>query len=250
MIRRGGPGCSIRTRIVAILVSTFSHASFQRFAFIPMPRLIGPPDSASCLELMFSPQVGRHRKLAFVSCLAMTVAMASACSKEEMADALEKAKAQTETITAKATEQIEDVLPETGRIQINGSGGLTVPQIERATVEVIDVGDGRPAIVQVMNYAIDDPARYPRVLIRGMFQGGDVRSLASKTIDCEVYLQTGLDEVAISDGAVCAVTFGAFNNDDGTIRGNLAGADLRTSAGTTVRVSDGEFVAVATDPNG
>lgn len=174
------------------------------------------------------------------------------CSKDDLRGALDKAKTQTEAMTKRAGESVtaaaETVLPESGHIDLRWAQPdhpLASVQPRRASIEVIAIGPGRPQVVHITNMDRPvDQAGYPRVLLVGSTPHRSMDQLAGTTMKCQLYVQAGESQVAISAaGQTSQVSFGGINTKDQTISATLSLSRLVDADGQEVVISGGDVVA-------
>ncbi len=166
------------------------------------------------------------------------------CSKEEMKQAYEEAKAKTESLTESAVQAVEDKLPESGSITLEMTPAAKARQ---ADVEVISIGDGRPNVVQIVTYDPSAGTRtFPAVLLHGTTSATSVSALAGETVNCDLYFQASpTAPIAMTKpGGSVAVTFGSLNVDDNALPATLGSAELIGSDDKPLQIRGGEIVAV------
>lgn len=172
------------------------------------------------------------------------------CSKEEIKEKLKQAQEKVESVAESTAKAVEDKLPETGSITLDMS--QPVETANRANLELIVIGDGRPNVVQVLTY---DPAKssrsFPAVLLHGTTMATTAGSLANQTIDCDMYVQAtpGGPTVMTKPGGSVAVTFGQLNVEENTLTARLGAADLISADNSPINIRSGELVAVVREGN-
>lgn len=171
----------------------------------------------------------------------------SACSKEEMNQALEQAKAKTKSVTQQATEVVEAQLPETGEVTLEMAS--PIEPTRRASVELISFPDGRPSLVQIITYDLEGPTdtNYPKVLIQGPTDATDLPSLSGQSIECDLYVTlSGTGNMVMTEGdQPVKLSFATFNSQENTIAAKLGGVPMTNVEGETVNLRGGRVIAVA-----
>lgn len=178
-----------------------------------------------------------------VACI--TVAFISGCSKEKLKEALEEAKTQTKSLTESTVQAIEDKLPESGSLSLEITPAS--PAINQMDLALIEIGDGRPNVVQIVSYDVRRPARnFPSVMLHGTTAASTASSLVGTTIACDVYYQASPDApIAMTKpGGSVSVTFDAFDQDEKVINAKLGAVDLLSSDDQTISIRGGQLVAV------
>lgn len=167
------------------------------------------------------------------------------CSKEEVKQALEDATAKTKSLTESAVEAVEERLPESGSIELEmDSPG---DPIKRADLELIAIGDGRPNVVQILNYDPDSNSRsYPSVMLHGTTDASTGASLAGKTIQCDMYYRASSSSpIAMTPpGQSVAVTFESMIPEDNAVTAKIGAVSLVASDDTPIAIRGGQIVAV------
>lgn len=171
----------------------------------------------------------------------------TACSKEEMKQALDDAKAKTQEVTEKATEVVEAQLPETGEVVLEMASPL--PATRKASVELISFPDGRPTVVQILTYDLAAPAdaAYPKVLIQGTTDAQSLSSLGGTKVKCDLYVTldaTG-NMAMTENGNQVLVTFKSFDQVENTIEAQLSMVKMTGTDGKEVSLRGGRLIAVA-----
>ena len=213
------------------------------FPLVPPPpeSMIRLPGSSGCCSSNLGPAT---------RCLALMTWMlvfASACSKEEMQQALDDAKAKTQEISAGAVAKVEEVLPETGRVALQFNG-TQLPESKRATIEVIQIGDGRPGVVQIRTDAGATSPTFPVILLQGRSGAASVADLAGQSVDCDVMIRPSYDQSWMTPpGSVCRVTFSTFDPEQKAITATLSTGQLIATDGKTVQMTGGDVIAVEVD---
>ena len=185
------------------------------------------------------------RGFAFATSLGLLV-VAAGCSKEELTQAYEDAKAKTQEVTQTTVAAVEERLPESGSISLRSD--FPIEKFTMANIEIIAVGDGRPSSMQIYTY---DPSSeyltYPAMHIHGPTSLKDVSALTGESLPCDMYLRTNSNgPVAMTrPGESIMVTFGIYDAAEGTITANLSKVDLMTSDDQTLSINGGELIAVA-----
>jgi hypothetical protein len=188
----------------------------------------------------------RRREVAVVIFAALLLAPIG-CSKAEINEAIDDAKAKTQSLTESAVAKVEESLPATGNVSL----ALTPPvEMDRAEVEVIVIGDGRPNVVQIANYDTTMGNRpFTAVLFSGTTTAANSRDLAGQSVDCDMYFQQSASSpLAISKpGESVTVVFDSVNEEDNTITATLQATELITSDNRPLRVGGGKITAVVLD---
>lgn len=172
------------------------------------------------------------------------------CSKEEIKEKLKQAQEKVEAVAESTAKAVEDKLPETGSIALEMS--KPVEQLKRADFELIVIGDGRPNVVQILNY---DPASssrvYPSVLLHGTTRATSAAGLSSETVACDLYFQASPSGpiVMTKPGASVPVTFGSLSVEENTLSASLGAADLISADNSPISLSGGDLVAVVREGN-
>ena len=172
------------------------------------------------------------------------------CSKEKIQQVYQEARAKTEEYTEKAVAKVEKTLPPDGSIELITPD--PVKKTKAANIELIDIGDGRPACVQIASYDLSaDHPTYPAIHLHGQTHATKILELANTTISCDMYLQSVYGgRIAITpDGESVRLKFGAYDPDEGLIRATLSRAELRLSDDANFLVEGGEIVAVVKEQN-
>ncbi len=167
------------------------------------------------------------------------------CSKAEIKQAFDEAKSKTRSLTESAVDEIEEKLPESGRMSLESVP--PIGEVQRLDLELIDVGDGRANVVQVVSYDLSRPGRqFPAVMLHGTTPAGSASSLVGQTIACDVYLQASPDDpIAMTrPGSSVDVTFDAFDASANTLRGRIGAVDLLASNDQTITIQGGQITAV------
>ena len=169
-----------------------------------------------------------------------------ACTKEkleEISSGLEEGLGQ---LPGAPLDPIKEVLPETGKIELQSSPPITV---DKAIAAVYAVGDGRPNSVQITSY---DPGGTstgsPSIFLHGNLDSGTstVALVANKPVPCMMYVeQTSGGEVFRTPvGSPVKVIFGAMNMQEKTIEATLGPCALRGSDGNSIRIPGGKILAI------
>jgi hypothetical protein len=181
--------------------------------------------------------------------VALAVIYSNGCSKQELKNALEEAKTQTKSLaesTVEATvEAVQDKLPQRGVLKLDSSPSTL--EIGQLSIELINIGDGRPNAIQFATYDTARPGRtFPAILLHGTSTAGTAASLVGQTVACDVYYQTSA-EAPISmtkPGSSLAVTFNSLNQEDNTLNATLGPGELLGSDDQVLTIRGGEAVAV------
>ncbi|MDA8745185.1 hypothetical protein N9N28_11175 [Rubripirellula amarantea] len=173
------------------------------------------------------------------------VGFTAGCSKDEIKQAYEDAKAKTQEVTESTVTAVEAHLPESGKVSLRSTS--PIEEASQATVEIISVGDGRPSSLQLFTYNPNSERfTYPAIHLHGPTSVSDVASLTGVTVPCDMYMLTSNSgQVAMTKpGESAQVTFGVFNRDEGTISATMSQVELMTSDDQTIAISGGEILAV------
>ena len=172
------------------------------------------------------------------------------CSKEEMKQALDDAKAKTQQVTKTAVAEIEERLPASGNIELRSNP--KIEQASKATVRIISIGDGRPSSVEIASYNPSSEPTYPAIYLHGPTTAADAQALSGQTVACDLYLQvkSHLPVAMTRPGESAQVTFNRFDAEEGTVIATIAPVELMTSDDQTLSVSGGNIVAVAKPTEG
>jgi hypothetical protein len=196
-------------------------------------------------RLLISVACRRMIEMRFLTLLLLGIVIVpSGCSKEEIKQKFEEAKAKTQEMTASAVEAVEERLPESGSIVLEMT---PVVEIKQADVELISIGDGRPNVVQIVSYDPSTTSRsFPCVLLHGTTTAKSASALAGETITCDMYFQASpTAAVAMTKpGGSVSVQFGAVNVEDNALSATLLQAELVGSDDKPVQIRGGEIVAV------
>jgi hypothetical protein len=152
--------------------------------------------------------------------------------------------AQSQEYIQGAVEAVEEQLPATGSIQLRLEPEL---QIDSASVEVIEIGDGRSNVMQLATYDTSaDPEKYPAVLLHGHTRANTPSELVGETVACDLYIQTSFvaDMLMTTAGSSVQVTFGRIDPKQGTVTARIGSGTLLSSADKTVRFNGGDIVAL------
>lgn len=179
------------------------------------------------------------------SLLCLVISTGSGCSKEEFNDLVDK----TKEAVSETKDKVEKQVLETGNISL-----LMSPPIEfdRAIVEVISVGDGRPSVIQITTY---DPASGPKagasLMLHGTTTATSADALANQTVPCSLFLQPASGLMARSpEGTSVTVSFTTVDREAGTISGTIGGATLEAADGKTpMSITSGTIKAVISGGN-
>jgi hypothetical protein len=166
------------------------------------------------------------------------------CSKEEMKQKFEEAKAKTKSITESAVQAVEERLPETGHIALE----MTPPvEFKKADLELISIGDGRPNVVRIVTYDPSAATRsYPSLMLQGTTTATSPSALAGETVACDMYYQSSHSApiaMTTRDDSI-SVKFGSLNVEDNALPATLGMAGLVGSDDKPVQVGGGDLLAV------
>jgi hypothetical protein len=190
---------------------------------------------------------GSYRRWVHIRMLILLLAIAIAptgCSKEEIKQRFDEAKAKTRAMTESAVEAVEERLPETGSIALQTNPPV---EIKKADIELISIGDGRPNVVQIITYNPSTTTRtYPSVLLHGTTTANSAAALAGETVMCDMYYQASATAPAAmtKPGGYVSVEFGALNAEDNALPATLREAELVGSDDKPVQIRGGAIVAV------
>lgn len=177
--------------------------------------------------------------------LLLAIAIApTGCSKEEIKQKFEEAKAKTQEITESAVEAVEERLPEKGSIALETNPPV---EIKKADIELISIGDGRPNVVQILSYDPSATTRtYPSVLLHGTTNATRAEDLSGETVMCDMYYQASATAPAAMNqpGGYVSVEFGALNAEDHALPATLREVELVGSDDKPVPIRGGAIAAV------
>lgn len=210
-----------------------------------------PHSSRSTTMPNFTSYRSRSRQQCLTLLLLVVVA-GSGCSKEEMQEKLEAAKAKTKSLTDSAVQAVEERLPESGHVALEldasqGSGASGPIELKLANIEVIAIGDGRPNVVQIVTYDPSASSRtFPSLMLHGTTTASSASALSGTTVDCDMYYQSSAsDPIAkTAIGQTVAVSFGALNAEDNALPATIGAVGLVGSDDQPVRIRGGELLAV------
>lgn len=180
--------------------------------------------------------------------LAITIAPAG-CSKEEMKQKLEEAKAKTKSLTESAVQAVEDQLPEKGHValEIDSPAQQAPVELKQADLELISIGDGRPNVIQIVTYDTSASTRsYPSLMLHGTTSAASPSALAGTTVACEMYYQASVSApiAKTAPGAAVSVSFGSLNAEDNALPATLGAIELVGSDDKPVSIRGGQILAV------
>ena len=170
--------------------------------------------------------------------------VAAGCSREEVKQKFEEAKAKTQAMAESAVEAVEERLPDTGSFTLETDPPV---EIKKADIELISIGDGRPNVVQIVTYDPSTTARaYPSVLLHGTTTATTAAALAGETVMCDMYYQASATTPAAmtKPGGSVSVEFGALNTEDNALPATLREAELVGSDDKPIQIRGGAIVAV------
>ena len=172
------------------------------------------------------------------------VIVPSGCSKEEMKQKFEEAKAKTKAMTESAVEAVEAKLPETGHITLEMNPPV---EFKKADLELISIGDGRPSVVQIVTYDPSATTRsFPSLMLQGTTTATSASALAGATVSCDMYYQASpsapIAKTIHSDSV--SVIFGTLNAEDNALPATLGSANLVGSDNQPVQIRGGDMLAV------
>lgn len=171
--------------------------------------------------------------------------MSSGCSKEQLDEAMSKAKEQTQSLASQATEAVEERLPETGSVLIRVAGGEIA--IDDATATVFRFADGRPNLIRVANR---DTGRGPMFLLHGRTDASTADGVRG-TVTCDLFLDdrtTRSTAMAMTESGPIDVTFASTG--EGTLRVTIPPSKLTAADGSTFAVNGGTVTAVIAETIG
>ncbi len=166
------------------------------------------------------------------------------CSKEEVTQAFNDAKAKTQELAAPVIEKVEQVLPESGSLTLEMTPAV---EMEMADIHVFSIGDGRPNVVQVVTYDPDAGSqRYPRLMLHGTTAVTSAAMLVGKSVPCDMYFQSSsTSPVAMTQpGNQVSVSFDQYDSENATVQASLGSAELLGSDGKTISIRGGVLIAV------
>ncbi|MGI9471628.1 MAG: hypothetical protein ACR2NZ_08870 [Rubripirellula sp.] len=176
---------------------------------------------------------------------AVILCVSLGCSKEKLTEAINEAKAKTQSIADSAMTEVEERLPESGSIALQMDA--STDPIQRAGVELISIGDGRPNVVQLASYDPSKSSRsYPAVLIHGTTNSSTASALSGETVECDMYYQASpTSPVAMTNpGSSVALTFDRMIPEDNALTASLGMVELIGSDDQPIRINGGEIIAV------
>ncbi len=180
-------------------------------------------------------------------CLLVLV-VSSGCSKEKMKSAYQEAKNKateyTEEYTEAAVATVKEQLPEYGNIELRSND--PIEKTDSASIEIIDIGDGRPLCVQIASYDISQEQRtYPAIYFHGQTTAKAISELASTTISCDMYVQTVVGgRIAMTpDGQSARLKFGDYDSENSTIKATLSRTKLILSNDAPFIINGGDIIA-------
>ncbi len=179
--------------------------------------------------------------------MALLTVAGSGCSKADLNQALDNAKAQANSLTESAVGAVQDQLPATGSIALDLSPPV---EMEQAQVSVIVIGDDRPNVVQIASYDVSRSNHsYPAVLWHGTTRATKSSELAGQTVEGDMYYQHSLVSpiVMTKPGQSANVMFGSFNQQDDTISASLKPVELISPDEQIISVGGGTITAVVRD---
>ncbi len=167
------------------------------------------------------------------------------CSKKQLTEAMESARAKTRSVTESTSNAIKEQLPARGSLVLQ-----TTPSTEaigNVDLELISIGDDRANVIQILTYKIGSPRRsFPTVMLHGLTQTSNPDSLVGQTVQCDMYYQASENSpIAITrPGQSVAVTFESYNDGEHTLTASLGSGELTASDDTTVTLQSGKAIAV------
>lgn len=208
-----------------------------------LPMSISSSDCSPISHSTFAPSQSSIGLLLAMCCLAPL--LFAGCSRAEIKQAFDEAKNKTKSLTESAVDKIEEKLPESGQMSLESEP--PIGEVQQLDLQLIDVGDGRANVVQVVSYDLSRPGRqFPSVMLHGTTTVGTASSLVGQTIACDVYLQAGPnDPIAMTPpGSSVEVTFDAFDASENTLRGRIGAVDLLASDDQSITIRGGQITAV------
>jgi hypothetical protein len=192
----------------------------------------------------------RSLRLPGLTLLLLTILIAPpGCSKEEIKQKLEEAKAKTKSLTESAVQAVEEQLPESGHVALDmdSPGQQTPVELKQADLELISIGDARPNVLQIVTYDPSASTRtYPSLMLQGTTTASSASALAGTTVACDMYFQATpsapIAKTAI--GHSVSVSFGSLNVDDNALPATLSAIGLVGSDDKPVQIRGGQILAV------
>ncbi|SMP55952.1 hypothetical protein SAMN06265222_10561 [Neorhodopirellula lusitana] len=193
------------------------------------------------------------------SSIALLIAIAiSGCSKESLKDAYDSAKSQTQDLASStqelassakesvstAVKAVEAKLPSKGSMVLQSD--FSIPDPQRASVELIVIGDGRPNVVQICSYdPTSDQLIYPAVLLHGPTDLTSIGELSGTSVACDLYMQAESSSVIAmtKPGGHVDVMFGPLNAEDQTLTATIQPGEVTGSDQKTYQVQGGQVIA-------
>jgi hypothetical protein len=118
--------------------------------------------------------------------------------------------------------------------------------MQEIRLDLIVIGDGRPNVVQIVNYDVRRPGHsFPAVMLHGMTHASTASALAGETIDCDVYYQASADApIAMTrPGTSQSVSFESINPDHRVLSATLGRVELLRSDDQTISIQGGKLTA-------
>ena len=181
----------------------------------------------------------RRYRLPMLALGGILTATAGGCSKEQLDEAMAKAKEQTQSLTKQAADAVEQPLPETGSVSIRLAAGEIA--IGDATATLFRFADGRRGLIRVTHR---DTGTGPSILLQGRTgaaSAGDVRG----TVPCDLLIDdrtTGPTAMAMTEEGPIDVTFAS--SGDGVLRITIPPSKLAAADGSPFAVNGGAITAV------
>jgi hypothetical protein len=153
---------------------------------------------------------------------------------------------QTTTDTNAQTQSSTDPV---GKIRLDFAPPV---ELSNAKLTLIRFLDGRPSVVQIANYDIEqNEHEYPAVLFHGTTTATNSISLSGQTIECRMYYQQSFSAlVALTrPGETAMLTFGPFDNLRRSLSGSLQPVELISSDNQIIPVAGGKLTTTVRDWN-
>ncbi|MEM6691989.1 MAG: hypothetical protein AAF664_21350 [Planctomycetota bacterium] len=183
-----------------------------------------------------------HWHLFFLICLLATSAIG--CSSKSVTEAIDRAKEKATELSASTIEKVEEALPATGKLEIQGDEMIAA---SRASIQLHDVGDGRPRAVQILTYKPGpNVGHFPAVCVHGVTDASSLGDLVGKRVPCELFIQTqpnGVISMATFEQPI-DVQFGSIDPSTQIMSVTINSGLLHRSDGSTMKINGGSVEAL------